>query len=150
MRNGLLPFALSALVSGCAMPGRGQDPAAELAAAPESVEFAGRSYRLEAELWRDFQPVAPPDGQPLIAVVRVVAEDGQPLPEELVITRAWVRYRDELWSPPEPDEPPGPMLHLADGPKWGPGVNVEVVARVRLGPEAGLLRVADRPILRTD
>src|SRR2546426_9873342 len=48
----------------------------ELHNAPQQTTLAGVTLQLETYLWRDYQPVAPPDGEPLIAVLRVKSVDG--------------------------------------------------------------------------
>lgn len=150
MKNELLSFVLFLLVAGCGVPGGGPGAAAGVEAAPLSVEIDGRALRLEVDLWRDFQPVAPPDGQPLMAVARVVAEDGRFLPEDVAVSRVWVLNGREQWAP-ELSAAAEPMLaHMTDGPKWGPGISVDVVVRLERGGESWLLRAADQPIKRTD
>ena len=85
-----------------------------------------------------------------MAVVRVVAEDELPLPEDLAVGRVWVLSGKEQWSPELSALPERPAVSLADGPKWGPGINVDVGVRLDRGSETWLLRAADQPIKRTD
>lgn len=138
------------LLAGCGTPCCRRDATAEIRSAPESAVIDGRTYRLTADLWRDFQPVAPPDGQPLRAVVRVNPDDNMPLPGDIAIDRAWVVNGDEQWSPGLADQSERLVVHAADGPKWGPGINVEVVVRLARGKETWLLRGSGLPIKRTD
>lgn len=127
------------------------------AAAPERVQIDGREYTLAASAWRDFQPVAPPDGQPLIVVVKVSPSDMMPLPSDLAIDRVWVLNGEKEWSavPEELDDrAPSPAARLEtavrDGPKWGPGIEVDVAVRLRQSRQSWLLRVAGVEIKRTD
>ena len=129
----------------------------EIASAPELVEIASREYTLETYLWRDFMPVSPPDGKPLIAIVRVTAVDLEPFPEDLDADKLYVIYGDEVWVTDFSGERPPPgvpdhQLHgiARDGPKWGPGVTVDVVVRLLAGGETWLLRASDQMIERTD
>ena len=39
------------------------------ALAPHIVAIAGATLRVDASLWRDFQPISPPDGKPLAAIL---------------------------------------------------------------------------------
>jgi hypothetical protein len=121
------------------------------------VEIDGREYTLTANAWRDFQPVAPPDGQPLIVVVKVAAADTQPMPGDLAIDRVWVVNGKSRWAvEPEPASLRGVTTptHLETavrgGPKWGPGIKVDVVARLRQGKKTFLVRAAGVEIKRTD
>ncbi len=128
-----------------------------IASAPELVEIASREYTLETSLWRDFMPVSPPDGKPLIAIVWVTAVDLEPFPEGLEADKLYVIYGDQVWvtdfsdERPPPNEPDHQLFKIArDGPKWGPGVTVDVVVRLALGGETWLLRASDQMIRRAD
>ena len=79
------------LVAGCGTACRCCHPAAASpATAPERVEIGGVPYTLTASLWRDFQPVAPPNGQPLVVVVKVTTADEASVPADLAIDHVWV------------------------------------------------------------
>jgi hypothetical protein len=76
------------------------------------------------------------------------------LPDQLAavrVERIWVLFGDQVWSAGA-DQVPGTQDWVArGGPKWGPGVRVDVVARLReAGGEDVLVRAADRIIQRTD
>jgi hypothetical protein len=120
------------------------------ASAPERVEIGGREYMLEANAWRDFQPVAPPGGQPLVVVVKVSPSDMMPLPSDIAIDRVWVLNGKEQWS--AKPEPGATSLETAvrNGPKWGPGIKVDVVARLKQGEKTWLVRAAGVEVKRTD
>lgn len=117
-----------------------------LRATPTSAIISGQPFELQVDLWRDFMPVAPPDGQPLAVVVR--------LPDQMTgvsVERIWVIFGDRLWSA-DAEQVPGTQDWVArGGPKWGPEVRVDVVAQLReAGGRAILVRAADRLIQRTD
>lgn len=135
----------------------GEPTAEELAAAPEQVDLAGRRLVLQTYLWRDFMPISPPDGMPLVAVVRVVDTDSTSIPPGLSAERLWVINDGRTWATAFSDEPmvptPGYVLQriARDGPKWGPGIRVAVVVGLRIGSgDLHLLRAADQWIARTD
>lgn len=122
-----------------------------LRAAPQEVQLAGRTYTLEADLWRDFMPPTPPDGRPLIAVLRVKPADGAAVPDALEIERAWVLHEDRTWTAtPEPQSaaPDAKQLEatMREGPKWGPDARVDVVVRLKLDDMIVLVRAADQQI----
>jgi hypothetical protein len=113
---------------------------------PTSAIIGGQPFELQVDLWRDFMPVAPPDGQPLAVVVR--------LPAHLTtvsVEHVWVILGDQLWSA-DTENVPGTQDWVArGGPKWGPGVRVDVVAQLREADgRASLVRAVDRLIQRTD
>jgi hypothetical protein len=118
------------------------------------VQIDGHDYTLTASAWRDFQPVAPPDGQPLVVALKVSAPDGTPVPAVL-IDNVWVLKGKEQWSakPEKAIQEQGvPHLETAvrGGPKWGPGINVDVVVRLKQGKKTWLVRAAGVEIKRTD
>ncbi|MFO7674959.1 MAG: hypothetical protein R6X12_01375 [bacterium] len=149
MRADLL-FVAGLLVAGCCLTCCRRTKAADIASAPEAALIDGRTLRPRAELWRDFQPVAPPDGQPMMAIAGLVADDDLPLPEDITIDRLWVLNGDEQWAPKPAAGADRLTVHAADGPKWGPGISVDVVLRIARGKQTWLVRAPGVPIKRTD
>ncbi len=130
---------------------------ADIVSAPEQVDVASRQYTLGTYLWRDFMPISPPDGQPLIALVTILATDLLPFPSDLDADRLYVINGEEAWVVDLPARqglllPDYQLDKIArDGPKWGPAITVDVVVRlVETGGGGYLLRAADQMILRTD
>ena len=137
--------------AGCGTACRSCRPAAASpASAPERVEIGGREYTLTANAWRDFQPVAPPNGQPLVVVVKVSPSDMMPLPSDIAIDHVWVLNGKEQWSAAPAPGATGLETAVINGPKWGPGIKVEVVARLKRGEQTWLVRAAGVDIKRTD
>lgn len=125
--------------------------------APSQLTISGRKYELESYLWRDFQPISPPDGKPLIALVRLVEIDSLDIPGNVTIDFLWVINGEETWLTPfsKEERPPQPEYRLEeiarDGPKWGPGITVDVVVRVRAGSnDAYRILATEQMIKRTD
>ena len=114
----------------------------ELQAAPTAATVAGMRVELQVALWRNFQPIVPPDGSPLIVSVRL-----PPSTTGISIDRIWVLFGDQVWSG-TPEQNPGSAEWVArDGPKWGPNVTVDVVARLNAtGSPRQLVRAAGQPI----
>ena len=147
-------FTLLALtISACAQRLNGPS----MSAPANSVAFAGTRLVLGASLFRDFMPILPPedvDGRPLMAVLRVSTVDGGPLPTGLTIDAAVVRFGSEVWqSQPETVPTNDPALLLGrsrNGPKWGPGVIVDVEVTVKQGSESAVLHAPAVLIERTD
>jgi hypothetical protein len=144
MRAALLVTLLCA-TWGC-QTGPSEEELAELRTAPTSIPIDGHPFELNVYLSRDFQPISPADGKPLVAVVR--------LPEHLADVRVqqlWVLFGGEVWTS-DADRVPGTQDWVArGGPRWGPGVTVDVVARLREGNgKQVLVRAIGRPIERTD
>ena len=129
----------------------------DLQAAPVSVIVGQQTVVLVPSLWRDFQPISPPDGKPLVAVLRVQATDGAALAATFHVDGAWVINGAEVWTASVGEEKlasPSPVYYevvARDGPKWGPNVSVDVVIRIRESSGSSqLLRAAAQLIRRTD
>jgi hypothetical protein len=151
-----------ALASACTSEGVLDPPAlvpvsSEVRSAPQEIALADVTVRLESYLWRDFQPIATPDGKPLTAVLRIKTIDGAPIPASLQADTAWVLNGDLAWAAAVREEwPRGAASSFFEvvargGPKWGPGIEVDVVVRLR--DEAGqyvLLQARAQLIQRTD
>jgi hypothetical protein len=114
------------------------------------VEIDGREYTLAANAWRDFQPVAPPNGQPLIVAVKVSPSDMMPAPSDLSLDQVSVLNGKEQWSSKPESGTTGLEASVRNGPKWGPGIKVDVVARLKQGKQTWLVRAAGVDIKRTD
>jgi hypothetical protein len=156
-RRALLALISACLLSSACGPEAVLSPSRDLlAAAPTRIQVDGRALILETELWRDFEPIAPPGGRPLAAVLRVATTDGVPMPAGITVDRATVVYQDQVWTgrvrPEDFHERAGLVEAVVrEGPKWGPDVNVDVVVRLRgAGGEEYLLRAVDQPIRRVD
>jgi hypothetical protein len=149
--------AMLAAVSATACDHAIADPSSSsLENAPSRVKIAGSELRLETYLWRDFMPIAPPDGQPLIAVLRIRTTDGSPFPAGIKAEQVSILKGADVWTAPvkqeHPSTEPGVLEVVArNGPKWGPGINVDVVVQLRdSNSQIHRLRAADQPIQRTD
>lgn len=130
-----------------------------LLSAPEEIEIDGRKYILETFLWRDFMPVCPPDGHQLIALIWVTAVDSLPFPATIDATKLYVINGEEIWETKFTDEerPQNPNRKhklekvAREGPKWGPGIYVDVIVRIINGRRNFyLLRASNQYISRTD
>lgn len=127
-----------------------------LLSAPEQIQIDARFYRLETYLYRDFMPSSPPDGKPLIALILVTAIDQLPFPEMIDADKLWIINGQEVWETEFSDEerPQDPNRRhqlekvARDGPKWGPGIYVDVVVRVKNSSNfrAYLLRASNQYI----
>jgi hypothetical protein len=145
----------------------------DLRKAPTAVVLDGRSLSLSTYLWRDFMPSIPSmtDGKPMIAVIKVATSDKKSFPNGVRIDHAWVLFGEQMWETSDFREqlagpsnnknsnekwincPDSPVCEAVarGGPKWGPGVFVDVV--VQLTDREGrhhLLRAPKQYVGRTD
>lgn len=110
-------------------------PMSELVSAPTRIVADGKTLTLATSLWRDFMPISPPDGRPLIALLRISTDDGSPVPRSITADTSWVIHDGEVWSAkveqrPRAESAPIYEVIARNGPKWGPGVAVDVVVRL--------------------
>ena len=130
--------------------------AAMLPEIPESVNIGAAEYRFDAYLWRDFMPISPPDGKPLLCSIQVKEVGSKTFAPGVTAEHLWVFHEAEVWSTPFSDEERPSGGNILDkmargGPNWGPGVNVDVVVALRdVGGRRHLLRRVQQPIDRTD
>jgi len=131
-------------------------PVEALQSAPEEIILVNQEYILETFLWRDFMPVSPPNGKPLIALIKVIEKNEVPIAADLDLAYLWIICGQEIWSTTFTDETPGSPdneLHriARDGPEWGPGIQVDVIVGLMPGNgQMKLLRASDQLISRTD
>ena len=160
MRRTLSALALVACLAACGGRSEPPAPASESAAAlrlaPASASVGGRTYTLETYLWRDFMPGPEMSaaGRPLLASVTVSSTDRSAIPVDLRVDGMWVVNGEEVWraTPREEqsrEDPTKVVVMAREGPLWGPGINVDVVVRLRgSNGETVLLRAAAQPINR--
>jgi len=142
----------------------------DLRNAPTEVVLDARSLSLSAYPWRDFMPGAwpAPDGSPMMVGLKVATSDKKPFPSGVRMDRAWVLFGAQMWEVADLrgrlkgrlynadswitcSDSPVCEVTARDGPKWGPGVYVDVV--VRLTDKEGrhyLLQAPKQYVNRTD
>ena len=156
-RAAILSILTATLVAACTdVTGPPRRPPSELRGTPTSIVVAGKTLVLETFLWRNFAPIIPPEGPKLIAVLRVKTSDGSTVPSSVTADGAWVVFEDDVWATAVQEEfdrdltAPNYEVVARNGPKWGPGVSVDVVIRLRHEGRELRLRAADQPIHRAD
>lgn len=138
----------------------------DLRNAPTMIAIDNRTLRLSAYPWRNFEPGSVGvDGTGLMVAFKVTSADKQPLPSGIRLERAWILFGEEVWEVSDlrggnaqnKDTwikcPNSPVCEISvrGGPKWGPGVYVDVVLRLS-GNEGKqyLLQAPHQYVLRTD
>ncbi len=107
-----------------------------LSSATKEVIISDFYYTLSARLWRDFQPISPPDGKPLILVVDIIESNSKNIPSSVVVDSFWVINGDQIWSGilSTEEHPSTPLytrrITIGDGPKWETGIYVDLVIRL--------------------
>lgn len=102
----------------------------------DTLELGGHKYVLNAYLWRDFMPVSPPDGQPLLSINDLIEVDSADVAATIELTKQYVIYQDSVWISTYDNStrvvtPSFKIERISrNGPKWGPKVHVDVIAEV--------------------
>lgn len=124
---------------------------------PDTLQVGGKNFVLICYLYRDFQPISPPDGKPLIAIIRLTEVDSIPITINLELTHLWITYNSQYWSTTFTNEQGAPTPDYQKekvarcGPKWGPGVTVDVMCKLIYNRETILyLKSSNVLIGRTD
>jgi hypothetical protein len=156
----LLLLIITFLLIQCSNPVSGPlyIPIETLLAAPDTLYVENQSIVLKTYLWRDFQPISPPDGKPLIALVYIETPDSSSLPASLNPNSIYIVYNNQVWKSffSTEERPPDELKAFRvtkiarDGPKWGPNVYVDVIVRIMVGENVYLLRASEQYINRTD
>jgi hypothetical protein len=144
------------LLAACDQPTTISTQPRQLREAPTQVLVEGHSLIMETYVGRDFMPIAPPDGQPMVAVLRIRTADGRAFPSGVTAERVSVVQGEAVWTAPTVREAasqePGTLEVIArEGPKWQPGSKVDVVVYLRdSASREHLLRAPDQTIQRSD
>ncbi len=102
----------------------------------DTIIIGSNTYVLDAYLWRDFMPLSPPNGRPIISINWLRNLDSTLIPDNIDLTKQYVIYGDSVWiSDYEIELPPNQIEYKIekvsrDGPKWGPHIYVDVVSKI--------------------
>jgi len=155
---GLALLSLIALLAACS----GSDDshttptASDLTSIPQRIVVRGESLMLETYIWRDFMPIAPPDGRAMIAAVSIKTVSANPIPPGIDADSLWMFKNGDIWATAfsgedRPSDPHVLSKVAREGPLWEPGTSVDVVVRVRDNSgQTWLLKAANQTIHRTD
>lgn len=110
------------------------DSAAALRRAPQQLPLDGVIFALDTYLWRDFMPIAEPEGSNLFSMVKLHTGNGGNIHIKPVLQAQYVIYGDAVWKTPfeRVDFYTNSIEGLSNGgPKWGPDVLVDVVLELQ-------------------
>jgi hypothetical protein len=106
--------------------------AQELRSSPESLAIGNNKLILTTYLWRDFMPIAEEDGSKMICVNKLTEIDSLPILTTITLKKQYLIKGNEIWTAEyiETIKNPDHILEgiVRDGPKWGPNIEVDVVA----------------------
>lgn len=103
----------------------------------DTIRIDSMKYILEAYLYRDFMPVSPPEGRPMVSLNCLVALDSTEIPRAINLIKQFVIYHDTIWVKDyEKDDYDDTTRTYQlcrvskNGPMWEPGVLVDVIAEI--------------------
>ncbi|MEW6702882.1 MAG: hypothetical protein AB1298_09200 [Bacteroidota bacterium] len=132
-------------------------PINDLLSAPDTLELENQKIVMTTYMWRDFMPISPPNGKPLITIVYIETTDSSVISPSISADAIYIINRTEIWKSYFSDEQPAGeskpfrIARIArDGPKWGPGIYVDVVVQLKVNRTIYLLKATRQYIGRTD
>lgn len=121
-----------------------------LKSAPEQLTVDNLNFELRTSLWRDFMPIAEEDGSPLMAVNDLVEKDSLAISEEVKLKKLYVIQEHKIWTTTYSN-----IKQVDDhvltggakgGPKWGPGVAVDVVCEFEIAGQIYRILAKSQPV----
>jgi len=126
-----------------------------LRAVPDTLSLVGFPSVIATYLYRDFMPMAPPDGNALRAIITFSLISPADFSGNVTAADVWVVNGSEVWGAPLQMQDLGRadqvVLWADGGPKWGPGIQVNVILGLTIeGRGLQLVRLPDATIARTE
>lgn len=160
LRNFIILILFSSFLINCSDPvSSPPDISIEtLLSAPDTLIIENQKLVLSTYMWRDFQPISPPNGKPLIALVYIETVDSSVIASSINAEAFYIVYNNQVWKsffteeniPPSELKPFRITKIARDGPKWGPKIYVDVIVRIKINNGYQLLRASEQYIGRTD
>ncbi len=102
----------------------------------DTLIIKSNKFVLDAYLWRDFMPISPSNGKPMISINWLRDIDSTEISDNIDLTEQYVVYNDSIWISEYENESsltqPDYKIEKTsrDGPKWGPKIYVDVISKV--------------------
>lgn len=124
----------------------------------ETLVIGSNSFVLDALIWRDFMPISPSNGKPMISINWLREIDSTDIPTNIDLVKQYVIYGDSIWiseyeNESQPIQPKYKIEKISrEGPKWGPKIHVDVISKVHDSKTNNdyFIRVKNIYIVRTD
>ena len=101
----------------------------------EKIVIAGKELTLSIYLWRDFMPDTEENGSPLMGSIRFIGQSGNNLLNTVSISKVFVVNNRVKWVCRSFEKRiiGNDVLEIVfgNGPKWEPGINVDVVCEFK-------------------
>ena len=107
-----------------------------LRSSPDTISYNSNILFLTGTLWRDFMPEQT-NGSGLYSADSLIDKTGTDIPSNLKVRKQYVINGDEVWTSDfdrlTADSPGLLEMRSDNGPKWGPGIYVDVVCEFQIG-----------------
>ena len=153
-------FSCMLLFWGCSDPVSSPPdiPIGILLSAADTLTLENQKIVMTTYMWRDFMPISPPGGKPLAAIIYIETIDKSTISPSITSDAIYIVKGNEVWKSNFSNEQlpsdviiPFRIVKIArDGPKWGPGIYVDVVVRLKVNGASYLLKSSQQYIGRTD
>ncbi len=125
-------------------------------AAADTLTVDSVTFHLSTYIWRDFQPITPPEGKPLRANIEIVSDPPVAIEQYFEVKQIRLQYQDQVWevnldANSTLRRQPGRLkVSLRGGPLWEPGKTVDVIVKLQ-DPKGDTywLQANDQPIRST-
>jgi len=130
-------------------------PESFLQSAPDTLVVGEQSFVLRTYLWRDFMPMLPPGGPPLLGVIKIETIDSSAIVVDINSDACYIvanhqvqHFRFDADPPPDhPDRQPFRLLKIfRNGPKLTPRIYVDVIVRISISHKQKYLRASQQYI----
>lgn len=138
---GLQTIALILVLAGCSEDFEGMVVSpfndAQISAISDTVHFEGNHLVIETRVNRDFMPICPPSGNPMTGYIRLRDLNEEPLGFSVSEATLFIISRNKMWvrdlviSGPYDTRLHQLEMYANKGPKWAPGMVVDVVVWFR-------------------
>lgn len=152
----ILVFGALLWISGCSSSGNSVEivPQQVLLSSTEELVIEGREITLSANLSRNFASSSTSDGEPLLVKIKIVASNGENLPDGLNTDAVWIIVDDKVWGSSYygeqfKDDKTRLVKIARKGPKFGVGKKAVVIVRIHHNGSTYLLKSTDQRIERT-
>lgn len=149
----LFSFTVMACAQGSSQSQPPERSLETLRSAAPSATIGDAQLRVEAVAWRSFQPIAGERGDPMLALVKLIAAAGATIASDLRLDAVYFIRGDEVVAAVASEEHPREgtpnvvETMVRNGPRWTPGDSIDVIASVRHGGAATILLRAPRIVL---
>lgn len=150
---GLLSLAIMACAQGSSPSQPPERSLETLRNAATSAMVGDAHLRVEAVAWRSFQPITGEKGDPMLAIVRLIAAPGATIASDLKVDAVYFIRGNEVLATTAREEQPREgtpnvvEAMVRNGPRWTPGDSIDVIAGVQHGGGTTILLRAPRIVL---